>query len=276
MPRSRAADLAALVRLPNVVLAAAGVAVGAILVLGRVVVPHAVALAMASAACLAAAGNVANDVYDIDIDRVNRPDRPLPAGGVSPSAAIAVGGIAGGGGLLLAWLIGGDVLTIAAVALPLMLVYSPLLKPRGLLGNLTIAIIAALPLIYGAAAAGYWPAGVVPWALAALLHLAREVVKDLEDAPGDRLAGRRTVPIVWGERAAYVVAAATLILFIPAALAPWFARWYGNRYGILATLTAVGAAALVVQLLHRRVTGVRASLKSLMVLGLAALLWDRL
>src|SRR2546430_14894724 len=34
-----------------------------------------------------------------------------------------------------------------------------------------------------------------PWALAAWIHLVREIAKDLEDEPGDRTVGRRTLPI---------------------------------------------------------------------------------
>src|SRR2546426_7890579 len=39
-------------------------------------------------------------------------------------------------------------------------------------------------------------------------HLVREIVKDLDDAPGDRALGRRTLPIALGPRRAELVAAA--------------------------------------------------------------------
>ncbi len=276
MARSQAADVAALVRLDNCVLAAAGVAIGGVLVMGQLYLPPPVVMAMVSAALLGAAGNIANDLYDIDVDRVNRPQRPLPSGRVPRSVAIGLGGVLGGAGLFLAWLVGGLVQWIALAAMAVMLVYSPLLKQRGLLGNVTVAIVAGLPLIYGAAAAGWWKVGLVPWGLAALLHLAREIAKDLEDVRGDRVGGRLTIPVVWGENAAFTSAAIVLILFIPMALLPWFARWYGNHYGALVVLASAGAAALIVQLLHRRLDGVTASIKGLMLLGLVALLWDRL
>lgn len=278
MTRSRAADVAVLVRLPNLLIAAAGVAVGAVLVRGQLSFPPGVRVAMLSAILLGAAGNTANDLYDVDADQVNRPDRPLPGGGLSRTAALVIGGLAGGAGLLAAWWVGSLVLGLAVAALTVMLVYSPLLKTFGPLGNLAVAVIASLPLVYGAAAAGAWRVGLLPFGLAALLHLAREIVKDIEDVAGDRAAvpPRRTIPIVWGEPAAFAAAAAVLIAFIPLALAPWFARWYGWRYGSLAGLTALGAGALMVQLFHRRLDGVSAALKGLMVLGMAALLWDRL
>src|SRR2546422_7917330 len=37
-------------------------------------------------------------------------------------------------------------------------------------------------------------------------HLVREIVKDLDDAPGDRALGRRTLPIALGPRRAELVA----------------------------------------------------------------------
>ncbi len=278
MTRSRAADVAVLIRLPNLFLAAAGVAVGAVLVRGQVSFPPSVRVAMLSAILLGAAGNTANDLYDVDADRVNRPDRPLAGGGLSRNAALTIGGLAGGAGLFAAWWVSELVLGLAVAALLVMLVYSPLLKTVGPLGNLAVALTASLPLVYGAAAAGAWQVGLLPFGLAGLLHLAREIVKDIEDVAGDRatVPPRRTIPIVWGEAAALTTAAAVLVAFIPLALAPWFARWYGWRYGSLAALTAAGAGALIVQLLHRRLDGVSSALKGLMVLGLAALLWDRL
>lgn len=276
MPRSWPASAAELVRLRNLLMAAAGVAVGAVLVWGRVRLPPELAWAMASAAALGAAGNVANDLADLDADRINRPRRPLVSGVVSRPAALLIGGLAGGFGLFAAWWVGGAVFLIAVPALAVMLVYSPLLKQRGLAGNLAVAVVASLPLVYGAAAAGYWRAGMVPAAIAALLHLPREIVKDLEDVAGDRAAGRRTVPIVWGDAAAYAIAAATLILFVPVALGPWFAGWYGRRYGWTVVVASAGAAILAGRLLNHRHRGARAALKATMLLGLAALLWDRL
>src|SRR5213595_2299719 len=91
-------------------------------------------------------------------------------------------------------------LTSAAVlvglaTLAIMFLYSPVLKRRGLAGNLAVALVAGLPLWYGALAVGRPAEGVVPWALAAWLHLVREIVKDLGDEAGDRLLARRTLPI---------------------------------------------------------------------------------
>jgi 4-hydroxybenzoate polyprenyltransferase len=130
MARWLGAEVGALVRGRNLAMAAAGVAIGGILAMGRVALPRELVLAMLSAAGLGAAGNAANDLWDVAADRINKPHRPLPSGAVSRDVAVAVGGIAGGAGLLLAWLAGRTTLAIALPALAVMLAYSPLLKPR--------------------------------------------------------------------------------------------------------------------------------------------------
>jgi geranylgeranylglycerol-phosphate geranylgeranyltransferase len=276
MRRSRAASALALVRPRNLLIAAAGVAVGGILALGRVAFPAGLLWAMASALGLGAAGNAANDVFDLEADRINRPLRPLVTGELSRQAATAVAGVAGGLGLFAAWWVSRALFALAVLALLVMLAYSPWLKSRGIRGNLAVAVVASLPLIYGAVAAGDWRAGLVPSALAAFLHLAREIVKDVEDVAGDLALGRRTLPIVWGTEAGYLAATGILAVFVPAALLPWAAGWYGWRYGMVVSLLDVGLAVLAFRLARGRLAGARAALKVAMVVGLAALLWERL
>jgi geranylgeranylglycerol-phosphate geranylgeranyltransferase len=276
MKRSWAASALALVRPRNLVMAAAAVGVGGVLAQGRVAVPAALAWAMASALGLGASGNAANDVFDLEADRINRPTRPLVLGELSRAAAIAVSGVAGGLGLWAAWWVGGTLFVLAAAALVVMLAYSPFLKSRGILGNLAVAVVASLPLVYGAVAVGDWRAGLVPCLLAAFLHLAREVVKDLEDVRGDMAIDRRTLPIVWGPEAGLLAASAILALFVPLALVPWAAGWYGARYGWVVVALDLGLVLLIVRLASRRLAGARSALKAAMLVGLAALLWDRL
>jgi len=266
----------ALVRLKNLLLAAAGVAIGGVLAQGAWRISAAVAWAMASAVLLAAAGNVANDLFDRDADRVNRPDRPLVSGRVSERAAFALAGISGGLGLLIAWFLGRDMFFVALASLVVMLLYSPAIKPLGLPGNVAVAVIASLPPVYGALAEHFPRAGYVPFAMGVILHFAREIVKDLEDVAGDRVQGRRTVPIVLGRDAAFVLAAGALVLFVPASLAPWFGGWYGRRYGIMVIILGVGIGVLIIRLLARDGRGASPALKLAMVWGMAALLWDRM
>jgi geranylgeranylglycerol-phosphate geranylgeranyltransferase len=276
MPRSWPAEVVTLVRGRNLLLAAAGVAIGGALALGRVALPRELVLALLSAIGLGAVGNTANDLWDVEADRVNRPLRPLVSGALSRGAALWIGGVAGGLGLLCAWLAGPTVFAIGLPSLVVMLAYSPLLKPRPVLGNAVVAVLGSLPLVYGASAVGDWHAGLVPFWLAVLLHAGREIVKDIEDVPGDLAAGRRTIPIARGRRAGFVAAAVPLVVFVPVALAPWVAGSYGARYGSIVVLVVVGVGAIATRLLAEQIGGARAGLKLAMSLGLIALLWDRL
>ena len=71
---------------------------------------------------------------------------------------------------------------------------------------------------------------VVLFALAASATMAREVIKDVEDAAGDREEGLRTLPIVLGRRRALVVAAAFVVAAVVASPAPYLLGTFGLPY----------------------------------------------
>lgn len=90
-------------RIPNVFTAVANVVAGAMLARGGHVELGDLALAAASA-CLYLAGMVLNDFFDRDIDALERPERPIPSGEVTPGTALALGTALMGGGIgLAAW-----------------------------------------------------------------------------------------------------------------------------------------------------------------------------
>lgn len=269
-------DLLRLVRAGNLLIAAAGVCAGGWIGLGALALPKLLVFASLSGIGLGAAGNALNDLADVPADRVNRPAGPLAAGRLSRHSAEGV--VFGGAvlGLALAGLVSGTLVLVALGAFAVMAAYSPWLKRRGLPGNLAVALIAGLPLFYGALALGAPAAGIVPWALAAWLHFAREVVKDLQDEPGDHAAGRRTLPVTLGAARAARIACWVLVLFVPASvLLPWMAGYAGWYFAcaVLAQLLVLWAAG---QLWRGRFTGVSRLLKTAMVAGLAALVLGRI
>jgi geranylgeranylglycerol-phosphate geranylgeranyltransferase len=231
-----------LIRAPNLLIAAVGVLAGGWIALGQIAVPRELALAAISGLALGAVGNTWNDLRDVAADRINRPGRrPLAAGHVARGLAALI--VLDGAllGLACAGLVGGVQVLAALAALAVMLVYSPLLKPIPLLGNVAVALVAGSPPFYGALAVDRPEAGIVPWVLAAWLHLVREIVKDVEDEAGDRAIGRRTLPITLGRRPALVVAAGAALLFVPASLlVPWSAG-YGRAYFLIALLAQMAA-----------------------------------
>lgn len=267
-------DALRLVRARNLLIAAAGVLAGGWIALGAVAVPRLLAFAALSGVALGAAGNAWNDICDAAADRVNRPGgaRPLAvAGRLGRGTAELIVFLGALGGLAAAALVSGRQVIAALAALAVMLAYSPLVKPRPVVGNLAVAVVAGLPPFYGALAVGTPAAGVVPWVLGAWLHLAREIVKDVEDEAGDRAIGRRTLPIVVGRRPAQVVAAGVGLLFVPASLLLPRAAAYGPAYFLIALLAQLAVLIAATWLIVGRVTRVSDLLKAAMVVGLVAL-----
>ncbi len=266
------AALLRLIRAPNLIIAAAGVLAGGWIALGRIAFPKELVFAAIAGVALGAVGNTWNDIRDVAADRVNRPGaRPFAAGKVSRGVADLIVFDCTLLGLAFAGLVGGWLFLAAVAALAVMFVYSPLLKPRPLVGNVAVAVVAGSPPFYGALAVGAAAGGVVPWVLAALLHFVREVVKDVEDEPGDRAIGRRTLPIAVGRRPAMVVAAGVGLLFVPASLLLPRNAGYGGAYFVIALLAQMAVLVAATWLLLGRVERVSALLKSAMVIGLIAL-----
>jgi len=262
-----------LVRATNLLIAAAGVVAGGWIALGAALLPKLLVFAAISGLALGAAGNAWNDICDQGADRLNRApaQRPLSAGGVRRGTADLAVFLSAFLGIVAAALVSGRQVIAALVALAIMLAYSPLIKPRPLAGNIAVALIAGLPPFYGALAVGAPAAGLVPWILAAWLHVAREIAKDVEDEAGDRAIGRRTLPIVLGVRPAQVVAAGVALLFIPASLLLPRAAGYGNAYFLIALPAQMAVLIAATWLILGRVEKVSVLLKISMVVGLVAL-----
>lgn len=270
-------DLLRLVRGHNLVVAAAGVLAGGWVALGAVAVPRLLGFAALAAVGFGAAGNVLNDLRDVAADRVNRPagDRPVAAGRVRRETAHLVVGVGVFVGLVAAALVSGTALLVGLAAFAVIALYSPLLKPSGFPGNVAIAAVAGLPLWYGALAVGRPAAGVVPWVLAAWIHLVREIVKDIEDESGDRVAGRRTLPIRWGARRTGVLAAVLALAFVPLSLALPVAAHYGGGYYAVAVISQLAVLAAASRLFVGRTERLSRLLKGAMVVGLVALVLGR-
>jgi 4-hydroxybenzoate polyprenyltransferase len=106
-----------LVRLPNVITAAADSLAGWLLVTGSVAEPGRWLPLLAASMVLYAAGTALNDVFDLETDRTERPNRPLPSGRISRTAAASLGGVGLVVGPALASLSGSAQCTLVAAIL---------------------------------------------------------------------------------------------------------------------------------------------------------------
>ena len=272
-------DVLRLVRAHNLLIAAAGVLAGGWIARGAITTPRELAFAALAAAGFGAAGNVLNDIWDTAADRVNRPagGRPLAAGRIARGTAdlyVVTGALVG---VAAAGLVSGTAVLVGLGALAVMIVYSPVLKRRAVPGggNVAVALVAGLPLFYGALAVGRPAAGLVPWTLAGWIHLVREIVKDLDDAPGDRALGRRTLPIALGPRRAELVAAALAGLFVPLSLVLPALAHYRAAYFLVALFAQVAVVLVATRLIAGRARRNALLLKGAMLVGIVALVAGR-
>jgi geranylgeranylglycerol-phosphate geranylgeranyltransferase len=159
---------------------------------------------------IAAAGNIINDIYDIEIDKINRPERPLPSGRLTIKEAWIETVILWIIGILLAFLtniVGGIIATIFAF---IGFLYAAKGKILGAFGNFMVAFSFAFGLIYGAIIIVYQLTGLlgIPLVIwfyyftAFLLLWGREVIKGMEDIEGDVKRGVQTIAIKYGIKTA--------------------------------------------------------------------------
>lgn len=162
--------------------------------------------------------NIQNDIWDLETDRLNRPERPLVSGKISVTVAKWTWIVF----LILSLLCGladslitktGFTSAIFFVLLDILLIaYNRKLKHIPLLKNTTVALLCATPLILCL----FYPTGIpetedLMWTpadkigflypammFAFLLTTAREIYKDLEDEIGDLKAGIMTFPLIAG------------------------------------------------------------------------------
>ncbi len=189
-----------------------------------------VVFAILSGMFLTAGANVINDWYDIEIDRINRPKRPLPSGRLSAPFALRFAIILFVCGVIFSIFIGKIAVIIAITSVFFLVSYSAYFKRTAVWGNAVVSFMTALAFVYGALAAGQWKDGLIPATFAFLFHFGREIIKDLDDVAGDAAMSARTLPIRYGARAAYLWVTVIYGLLILMTFVPYAAKMYGKMY----------------------------------------------
>lgn len=186
-----------------------------------------------SAALVAAWGNIVNDYFDAEADAVTKPWRPIPSGKVAPEKAAAVAFAAAALGVALGFTCSLLCGLTAAAAAVLLYLYSWRLKKSGLAGNILVAALSALSILYGAAASPAPWRALLPAAYAFTIMLGREILKGVEDLAGDAKRGVRTLAATGGPEFAVKISAAVLLAVVAASPLPLLAG-YGLAYLVFA------------------------------------------
>lgn len=275
-----------LFRVHNLLGTALGVLAGALLVGTELNLQ--VIVAIASAVSIAAAGYAINDYFDVEIDRINKPERPLPSGRISPQAAYNSALLLFVIGSLLPLVVGPITTAFAIANAVLMYHYSKTLKRKGFIGNLTVAFSTSATIFYGALAVLeklgkldeiFYIIPVV--VLTFTLTLAREVVKGIEDYYGDKENSVKTLAVLMGPKKAALAALLLTVSCIPLIALSYMWTRLGTIFLALTSTGALLSIFSIVKVLRsndpiseaakaRRIT------KIAMFLGIMAILLDRL
>ena len=214
-----------------------------------------IAVAALATLFVSAAANAWNDYRDIDIDRINQPQRPLPSGMVTPRAALYFSVTLAALSIVLAAFLGPLALAIAVASNVLLYVYSVWLKSTVLLGNATVALISAMSPVFGGVAAGNVRPSLWLGAIIFVGILGREVLKTLADYEGDRAHGVRTIATAIGPRAARTIFFCLLGATAIVMLAPYLAGHYERIYAWIVALGVFPVAVYVIIRVTRDRTG---------------------
>ncbi|HET8886608.1 MAG TPA: geranylgeranylglycerol-phosphate geranylgeranyltransferase [Salinimicrobium sp.] len=204
--------------------------------------------------CLAAGGNIINDIYDVETDWVNKPSKLIIGKKISEKTAlvfyIIFNFIAVGIGFYLSHRIGKSGFSVLFILISALLYfYSSRLKQSFLIGNILIGFLISLVFlivgIFDLLPNFHFSNSENRHAFNILFHFSifaflinflREMLKDQEDINGDYKTGMKTMPIVLGRSRANKIIAVFSILPIAGIVYYIYTYLYENTFAVLFVL----------------------------------------
>lgn len=241
--------------------------------------PLIVTLGAVAAGLIAAAGNIHNDIHDLEIDRINRPERPLPRNEISTQTALFSAVFFAFGGIIIGLKLGTFPFIITLTAVLLLYFYNAHLKMTVIWGNIAVSTLTAMAFIFGGVLSGRVEGGIIPAVLSLFFHFSREMIKDMQDYYGDSARRGTTFAREYGIESARKTAAAALFTLFIIVPIPYFAHFYKIDYLII---SSIGVEAPLIWTIIKLVGGNNLNLQRIsnilklsMVMGLISLFMGR-
>ena len=233
-------------------------------------------LAGLSGALTASAGNVINDYFDINIDKINRQGRVLPKGELTLKEALNFYIFLTGIALLFSVFISLLALLEVFFAAALLFLYSYKIKKIPLLGNFVVAFLTGFAFIYGGIAVNNVEAAMIPALFAFLINFIREIVKDMEDIEGDKQQGINSYPAVHGFKKAKTLIVFITIVLIILTVFPFIQELYKIEYFLVVMIFVNPLLVYIIKSLfdddsNKNLNKLSNLLKLNMVIGLTAI-----
>jgi geranylgeranylglycerol-phosphate geranylgeranyltransferase len=234
-------------------------------------------LAAFAMAFACSAGNIINDIYDLEIDKINKPKRVLPEQILSITNAKLLYFLFFSAALILGALNGMFSFAFILFVEVVIFLYSDTLKKIVLIGNVVVAMLTASALIYGTLIAGNLSAGLIPAIFAFFVNFIRELIKDMEDLEGDTLYSIITFPIKYGMINASRLIYGLIITVIIITALPFYLNIYKVEYFIIIMVIVNPIFVYVIKLMQEskdknNLNKASSLIKLNMVFGLLAIL----
>lgn len=229
---------------------------------------------------LTASSMVLNDIVDIEIDKINMPNRPIAAGRISINTAKRYAIIIMMLGLIFSALLSINAILIAISALIISILYNFKGKRTGFLGNVMVAYCVAIPFLFGGIAVSNTinEKILIFFTLALLTTTGREIIKGIADVEGDIKKDIKTLALMYGKRKASIIAVLFYMIAIAITPIPIIMRIVGIWYLVLITIVNIGFIYSSLKILRRqdKETSMEVKKESLfwMLLALLAFLLD--
>ncbi len=187
---------------------------------------------------LSGSAMISNDYFDREVDRINRPERPLPSGRVTTREVWALAIAFGVLGLLSAAHIGTTALVAALIIWLVGQAYNWKGKDAGLAGNVMVSSSVGSTFIIGGISVDGTFSGLV-WTFAGLaffFDLGEEILGGIMDVRGDAIRGSRSLIRTRGRDFALKSAGVAFSAFILISFAPYLKGFLGSSYLVLASV----------------------------------------
>lgn len=268
-------DVLALIRPINSVMIGSAVLVGMAVISPSSLITIGAPLAFMVGFLISSFAMIVNDIYDVEIDRINDPERPLPSGRISRRTGIALASVPLSAGLAISSILTTTNFLIAIIFAIISWGYSFWGKRNGLVGNILVAASMAVPFIFGGVAAGVSNSSslIYIWSMALMAFLSgtgREVIKGIADVMGDKEKGVRSVALIRGNRTASIIGGGFLSIAVLTSILPYLIQVVGTLYFILVLIPDTIFVYAIARILKDNSPSSAEQVKTLALVGMLA------
>jgi geranylgeranylglycerol-phosphate geranylgeranyltransferase len=203
-------------------------------------IPSKVLLGFMTGFLLTGSSMVINDYIDVEIDRINEPDRPIPSGRISRKSALVYSIILGVLGILSSLFINIQSFVIAFVAFLVAISYNAWGKKTGLIGNMMVSFTVMIPLLFGSTIAEVLSDRIIVFSIIIFLaNTGREITKGIVDIAGDRVRKVMTLAVKYGGRTAAEYAFSFYLAAVILSFLPYLLGFSGVIYLVLVVIVDI-------------------------------------